>query len=135
MRAVVVFFLSLCCFLLGGHKDIFAAKPHHSTSHAVIQRTDKQQIRIGNTCRYLFLISSNSLTEKKADFTSVEDEGDEEDGLSARKQVLTLRHAGTPVHSAALIYRCTCLNGSLPFCEHLSYTSSFKYILQRVLRI
>lgn len=135
MRAVAVFFLSLCFFLLGGRNGVFAAKPHHSTSHSAIQRTDKQQIKIGNTCRYLFLISNNNLTEKKEDFTSVEDEGDEEDGCSARKQVLPLRYAIRPVHSAELIYICNCLSGSLPFCEHLSYTSSFKYILQRVLRI
>ena len=33
------------------------------------------------------------------------------------------------------ITKSNCVKIRLPFCKHFSYTSSFKYILQRVLRI
>ena len=41
----------------------------------------------------------------------------------------------TLAYASLLIYFYSYFKNRLPFCKHLSYASSYKYILQRVLRI
>lgn len=106
MKNAFVYFLALCFFLLGGIKPAYANGSHSAGKH----------------------ITKHQGADKKENLADVEDE--DEDVYQAATQffiILTFTFALFKLYSH--------VKKSLPFCAYLSYTSSQKYILQRVLRI
>ncbi|WP_285057128.1 hypothetical protein [Pedobacter ginsengisoli] len=121
MRVAIVFFLSLCLFVLKGHGDVYGSTP----------RLEKlQHIKPEHAGPGLKLSKNNGLTEKKEDLIGIEDD---EDLASSRKYMPPV--ICFIILASISLYCYSFLKSSLPFCWHLSYTSSYKYILQRVLRI
>jgi len=134
MKTVVVFFLSLCFLILGKHGYAYVGTHHSANSHSPAQHIEKlQPTKFINTTQDLPTVKSNTFSEKREDFLSVENE--DEDFVSARKSTLPVKYILTLAYAPALIYSNNYVKNRLPFCKHLSYTSSYKYILQRVLKI
>ena len=124
MKAVVVFFLSLFFLLLGGSHSVYSETHHSKISSATIQKFEKsKQVNLRNSIP----------GEKKEEFISVEDEDD--DQVFVRKSVVPAKYVMALTYASILIYSNYRPKNRLPFCKHLSYISSYKYILQRVLKI
>ncbi|MFP5079015.1 hypothetical protein [Pedobacter sp. JCM 36344] len=132
MRATFLLFLSLCFFLLTGSQ--------YSYSHTNAQDTHKPDEKIIIThsssktvAPAFFLHKNKTLTEIKEDFINIED--DDEEFVIARKHIELINYFVTLAYASILVHFYNYLKNCLPFCKHLSYKSSYKYILQRVLRI
>lgn len=134
MKTVILFCLSLFFLLLGGHNYAHARAQHNTVASTPTQNIEKpQQTKLINTNQDLPVIKNNTLSEKREDFVSIEDEDD--DSVFARKSVLPTKYFITLAYVTTLISPNSYVKNRLPFCKHLSYTSSYKYILQRVLKI
>jgi hypothetical protein len=134
MKTAVVFFLSLCFFLLGGSNFVYAGAHHSTSSYSTVQKIEKsQQEKLLIANQGLPEVKNSTIGDKKEDFISVEDEDD--DLVSVRKSVLPAKYFATLTYASTLIYSNAYFKNRLPFCKHLSYASSYKYILQRVLKI
>jgi hypothetical protein len=134
MKTAVVFFLSLCFFLLGGSNHVYAGTHQSTISYSTVQKVEKsQQTNLVIASQGLSEVKTSTIGDKKEDFISVEDEDD--DLVSVRKSVLPAKYFATLTYASILIYSNAYFKNRLPFCKHLSYTSSYKYILQRVLKI
>lgn len=123
MKVAIVFFLSLCLFMLKGHVDAYGSARHPEKT---------QQIKFGNAGTGLQVTKNNGLTDRKEELISIEDD---EDVVSSRKYVLPAMYFIILAYASVSINFSCYLKSSLPFCGHLSFTSSYKYILQRVLRL
>jgi|GEM_PF-672828 len=145
MKVVIVFFLSLCFLLLKGHTDVYADVQHHSPGYSIVYHDSfsyapaqyiekKQQAQLENIDRNFPVIKDNSLNDKKEEFVSLE-EDDDDDSVFSRKYVLLAKYFITLTYASILICFYNYFKNRLPFCRHLSYSSSYKYILQRVLRL
>jgi len=132
MRVVILFVLTLCFFLFTGCP--------YSYSHSNTQDIHKSKEKIRETHAALkdiepafFLHKSKTLTEIKEDFINLED--DDEELVVTRKYAELTKYYVTLAYASILVHFYNYLKNRLPFCKHLSYSSSYKYILQRVLRI
>ena len=134
MRAFAAFFVSLICLLLGSYANGYASIHHNTTNDTPKYHVATvQQSRIGHSNLELPIVKNSSINERREEYLSIDNE--DEDLVCSRKQVV--------ISKAYVILPCTFrLNhfynypkNRLPFCSYLSYTSSYKYILQRVLRI
>jgi hypothetical protein len=129
----VVFFLFLCFLLLKGYDyasaGVHHAGPHYSSAHYIEK---SNQVKFESTNQKFPVIISHSLSEKKEELISLENE--DEDLSFTRKYVLADCILAL-IFAWFLLFPGTYLKKRLPFCWHLSYTSSYKYILERALRI
>jgi len=80
----------------------------------------------------LSLRKNTNFKENREDFISVEDD---DDLVIARKFIAPTKYILIPDYASLVVSFYSYSKTRLPFCKHLSYTSSYKYILQRVLRI
>ncbi len=136
MREVVVFFLSLCLLLLRWHGDACARVRHDSLCFSAALQIEKaKEIKFENISQNFPIVKDNSLNDKKEEFIGVEDDDDDDNLVFARKHFILIKYFITLAYTSLLISFYNYLKNRLPFCRHLSYTSSFKYILQRVLRL
>ena len=134
MRIVVIFFLFLCFSLSGMYDYVHLDAYQNRISYSPAQNIEKtQQAKFTNAYRDFTVTKNTSLGKEKEHFVIVEDE--EEDHVSARKYVLLVRYFTTLSLAFNFNYSLSIFKDSLPFCTHLSYSSSYKYITQRVLRI
>ena len=130
MRAFVRFFLYLCFLLLGGYHGAVAGT--HNTRVAKVH-VGKPKASFGISINAHTLIKKNTPGDKKEDFIGIEDDDDE---LTLSRKFTLLERNIIPVPYVSLTdYPNNNFIVRLPFCRHLSYASSFKYILQRVLRL
>lgn len=122
MRVTAVFFLFLGFLLL-----------RSGFCYSAAQYIEKvQQAKFGNTDQGFHIIkNTSSLSDKKEDFISVEDD---DDLASTRNHVVIVKNIIAVAYTSILIDFYNNFKNRLPFCKHLSYTSSYKYI-QRVLRL
>jgi len=135
MKVAVLLFLYSFFLLLSGHQHAYAGG-HHARicSYSPAQHVAKvEAAKFGHVNQIFPIIKDNSLNEKREDFVSVED--DDDDLIFSRKNVLLVRYFFTLAYASILIAFYSYFKNRLPFCKHLSYSSSYKYILQRVLRI
>lgn len=134
MRIVVIFFLFLCFSLSGVYDSVHLDACQNRISYLPAQNIEKtQQAKFTNAYKDFTVTKNTSLGKEKEHFVIVEDE--EEDHVSARKYVLLVRYFTTLSLAFNFNYSLSIFKDSLPFCTHLSYSSSHKYITQRVLRI
>lgn len=135
MRVLIKILLSLCVLLLGGYaltchnvigyspKKVFDRSPQ---IHYVCFQYDKAQISK----------SPAPKTKKgREKIKAIEIEEEDEESALFRKYLET----GSPLiaflngFDPSSVYQY--FKGSLPFCEHFSYISSFKFIIHLVIRI
>ncbi|WP_214225974.1 hypothetical protein [Pedobacter sp. B4-66] len=134
MKTVILFLLSLCFLLLGRSDHAYAGAHQNTASYSSALNTEKPQLtKFINTAQDLPVIKSNCFSEQREDFISVENE--DEDFVSARKSALPVKYIITLAYASILNSSSNYVKNRLPFCKHFSYTSSYKYILQRVLKI
>lgn len=134
MRVAIVFLLFLCFLLLKGYGDVYAGAHHNRVGYILagqIYKTQQKKSLIANQGAQL--MKNSNLNEKKEDLISVED--DDEEPVFNRKYVVLVKYFITLAWASVLIHFYSCFKNRLPFCKHLSYASSYKYILQRVLRL
>ena len=126
MRVTVFFFLFLCFSFLGS-ANYFYSSPNHSSTSSFDKTTHSTLLNTATTQ----IDKNTGLGSDENHFVITEDE---EDHVFDRKIVLVTQCFGTLSPSLGLISITKYFKILLPFCSHLS-NSSFKYILQRVLRI
>jgi hypothetical protein len=135
MKAVAVFILFVCFFLFTGYHDVHAETHYSKTSYlTALNITKSGQIKSAITNLSSLQLENNSLAKKKEDL-SIDDGNEGEDFTILRKSVLITRFFVTLASLSILSSLYNFIKNRLPFCSHFSYTSSFIYILQRVLRI
>lgn len=118
-RAIMVFSLLLISVLAGKDQNIHAASStlqFASTSH-------DQHAFIHKAAEHA----------KAHEYISIANE--DEDPTNGRKLLLIGKFIATLAWIYTLYHFFNYSKNRLPFCSHLSYLSSYKYILQRVLRI
>ncbi|RYY33940.1 MAG: hypothetical protein EOP46_15015 [Sphingobacteriaceae bacterium] len=125
MKAVVVILLSLCFLLLKGHDHAFA-RGHHSKNTYLLAREIEKTQRFA-TVKYS---KPGDIPES---FISIESET--EDFAFARKYVLIAQYFLTLALIPVLCNLYTRFKNGLLFGRHLSHFTSYKLILQGVLRI
>lgn len=135
MKVAIVFFLSVCFQLLAGNNKACAGFGNDRFNDSSVQIIkQKQPTEVEKTKSNQPIIKDNSINEKKEAFISLENE-DDDDSFFSRKYVQLVRCFVMPVYGAVLICCSTTFENRLPCCRHLSYSSSHKYLLQRVLRL
>ena len=132
MKGVLKFFLLLCILLLAGNA--------HTTHHRIgffPGNTFELSVPVNySTEHHDRLLSSNAPINRKGsrDKLKATEVDDDDDDLRASKKNL-----GSICISFLYAEASDCLHlfrkSSLPFCEHFSLTSSFKFIIHRVIRI
>lgn len=137
MRAVAVFFLCLFFAILNGSEAAHATGHDTLRSYSPALHVDSQSQTPTLKMRLALLpIRNNHVSEKKESLTiDVDDDDVQEDFIFARKYVLPLSYFITLTGLSILTGLVSTVKNRLPFCGHFSYTSTNKYILQRVLRI
>jgi hypothetical protein len=132
MRSVFLSFLLTCLFTLTGSASGYAAFKKDS-NYPVAQKTVKTQQNSFECLRGgLSFRKNTSLNANREDFISVEDDDEQ---VVSWKQVLPAKLFTSADYASLLVNFHHYQKNRLPFCTHFSYTSSYKYILQRVLRI
>jgi hypothetical protein len=137
MKAAAVFLLCLFCLLLGGSKPAQATGHDTLRSYSPMQHVEKP----GQTSPFSMRLASlpvrnHSISDKKETLTIDFDDDDfQEDFVFNRKYVLQLSYFVVLASLSLLSGLFAVVKNRLPFCAHFSYTSSPKYILQRVLRL
>jgi hypothetical protein len=132
MRAAVLSALLLCFCLFTGTKFSYSGTDKNEvtvSSQKIISSHQgyTTQPPVGISVRKNIKVSDN-----REDFISIEDE---DDLIVTRKFSVPVKYILLPDYNQLLVTFYNFPNNRLPFCTHFSYTSSYKYILQRVLRI
>jgi len=131
---VVIFFLSLCFLLIKGNDDAYATFLQKKPASSPVQKIEKRlERKFGSANQGFPVFRNNTFKEQKEDFISLED--DDEELTFSRKYVLLAKYFVVLAYTALLACCYNYFKSRLPFCWHLSYISTHKYILQRVLRI
>lgn len=134
MRVLYLFFIFLCFLLLGSCNYAYAGANHHNTGYSVVQNIEKrQQIKFANTNQDYLIIKNGSLSDDDDYLIDVEDE--DENVVFASKYVILTKCFLALSHTLILNYLYSPFKDRLLVCRRLIYTSSYKYILQRTLRI
>ena len=136
MKVIVIFFLSLIFLVLKGNNSAQAEVHSSISSYSPAQHIGKtENNKISSVIQDSPLYKNNSFTDNTDELMSIENEDDGEDFSFTGKQLLATNYFITLVLISVLVSFHNYLKNRLPFCRHLSYTSSYKYILQGVLRL
>jgi hypothetical protein len=137
MKAVGLFLLCLFFILLKGSEPAHAAGHDTLRRYSAVLHTDRLQQTSPFGMRLALLpVRSHNISDKKETLSlDVDDDDEQEDFLYAGKSVMPVTFfitlAWLSISAASYSY----IKNRIPFCGHFSYTSTYKYILQRVLRI
>lgn len=133
MRVVVIFSLLLFSFLVGSHDTVYAGVGHGNTYYSQAQLSEKAQRQKPGKLEQKRIIKKNTILNEDEEFFGIENEND--GPVFSRKYVLLAESSVIVVYASILFCFYHYQKKRLPFCKHLSYTASYKYILQRTLRI
>jgi hypothetical protein len=134
MKNVVLFFLFLCVHLVGGYHYAHASARNEKVSLSPARDQEKtHQVESATTNHDYLIIANTSLSGENPNLISIEDEDENEDII--KKHVSEARYLLAFCYAFILNSHFSFLAEPLPSCNHLSYTSSCKYIVQRALRI
>ncbi|WP_199118513.1 hypothetical protein [Pedobacter sp. ASV28] len=129
MRAIIFFLLSLCFLLLRGYNHVYARAHHDRMVYSPAQVPQKEKRNSFGLDHPTSL--HKTLLTKEIHSTYVE-ENEDEDNIAARKDTIpypmSFSYEVLASHSANIKH-------ALPCCRHLSYTSTYKYLTQCVIRI
>ena len=134
MRWLFRLLLSLCFILVGGYAILHS---HHS-SYA-LNASFKNSFHPGiafkqNDDPSFESIASPNAKKKYERIKAVEIEEDDE-SEPFRKPLESNNYSTTFLYEQAPIYILSSLENRLPFCEHFSYVSNYKFIIHRVIRV
>lgn len=132
MKHVAVFFLFLFAYLAGMCHYAPTGDMSRKTGYTEVSSFEKK-LAIDDTTAKQDLIQTEDtgLNGKNAFEIGVED--DDEDIIE--KHISLVKYTLAFSHASASAYRSSCLANQLPVYNHVPYTSSCKYILQRALRL
>lgn len=131
-RFLIKCFLALCFLLLKGYGHLYAdtdqdylyrSLQQHSESSVQVTPPQNDQALLSNA-------PSSGAKKEKIKATEVEDE---EESFSGRKHLLISTYFLFNPQEPASYY--SYLKNPLPFCNHFSYSSSYKFIIHRVIRV
>ncbi|MES2828248.1 MAG: hypothetical protein V4687_08840 [Bacteroidota bacterium] len=124
MNAVILFLVAICTAWFQPDVNLRA------------QRTEFiNKVQSSNHTQNTSFVNIQNGVGKKIDFSSLEDEDDDEDQSVARKYTLLAKYYFTLFASATLTLPFSRLKDRLLTYGHFSQSISPKYILQRVLRL
>jgi len=129
MRAAYLFIIAMCFLFLGGN-NYACSGLHHSNLNAPVQHGQKHQIRFTDNNRGRTYVKSTNLNDKKDILLDVEDE---DDHIVFSGKYVLLANFTFALFLSYLF--CSYIKSSLPSGIHFHYVSSYKYLLQRALRI
>jgi len=134
MRTIVLFFLFLCFLFVGRHYHAYESVRANGLRNTVAQTTDKiKQLNYSIIKHDLAVVKKHSKVQDGNYLISDFDE--DENNPSAKRYMLMAKYSLIVAYTIVLSYLITCLEERLPVIRHLSYISSYKYIVQRALRI
>lgn len=135
MSFLIRFILSLCFLFWGGyahaiqgHLGYSRKRIAQSSVHASYSRQQGGEVTVSK--------AGSSDTGNKTNDIIIAVEMEEDDGSASSK-----KQGGAGHYPVSYLYApepegdYCCLSNRLPFCEHFSRTSSYKFILHRVIRI
>lgn len=138
IKFLTKFFLLLILLLSGATNHLPARTTHDNTVY-------KQQISSRPAAANNIDINNRQLPARKAilhhtgkkncEVSAAEIEEEDEDPLSIKKYAKEIAYNLSSFYNLTTACFGNGLANGLPFCNHLSYTASFKYILHRVIRI
>lgn len=132
MKPWFAFFLSMCFLLFWGYNYAHAGTHHKKISYIPSRSIDKpQKAKLDDI--NVAILKHSSPSHDKEFFLNIEDE--ESDFAFTRKYVLLVKWVAVISCTFVLGYLFNYNYQRLPFCRHLSYNSSYKYIVQRALRV
>lgn len=133
MRFLVGLFLSLYFFLLGGYahsyRHIIGFFPGKNCEASL---QDKPAVQNGEALIFKAAVPS---TEKRSEKIKAVEIEDDDESVPLKKYADTGNCNITFLNALAPSYICYYLKDRLPFCEHFSYCSSDKFIINRVIRV
>lgn len=132
MRAAIIFCLSLFLLLIKGNEGAHAVAPRISQGYEFFTENPhtKQHHTPFHKNANIHIQKSSSARE----ISYVEENQDDDESIS-RKGIIALRQTAYFCY-ALLVGNIQIIKKlALPYCEHLSFTASFKYLLLRVFRI
>jgi len=127
MRVVFVFCLSLFFLLIKGNDGACATRISKANTNVNFGSAPKQ---VHTSHKHINLHTQKDPSPKET--TDVEEN---EDDSICRIATITVKQVVSFGYALLLTTSKTPKKLALPYCEHLSYTSSFKYLLLRVFRI
>lgn len=134
MKVVVIYFLFLFSLLLKVHDNAYAGvKYNSSTYHSQIQPIQKIAKSKLSKVERGHIIKKNTILIEEEEFFDIENEDDSQ--VFSRKDILLVDSSVIIVYGSILFCLYYYEKKRLPLCKHFSYTASYKYILQRTLRI
>jgi hypothetical protein len=129
---VVIFFVCLCFLLLRGNEEVYAGTNHRGTCYTPLQHIDKTQpVSFTNADEGCIVTKNTGSEGENENLLGIDAEEEDSDTISARKYKLLTRTSLIFSHTFLVSYSCHSFKDCLPFFTPLSY----KYIIQRVLRI
>jgi len=134
MRTIVLFFLFLSFLFVGRHYYAHSNVPASGARNTVAQTTDKIKQLNYSVLKHDRAILKTHGKVKDGD-SLLSDLDEDENDSSARRYVLLAKYALIVAYTLVLSYLITRLEVRLPVLRHLSYISSYKYIVQRAIRI
>ena len=132
MRAIYTYVAALCFLLLGSIGYAHAAAHHHKT--VTVTTAKPHYIKFASPSHEHALIKK-TVSADDGEYALDVDDNDEDDHFSARKYVLLVKCFVALSFAFLFSYLYNSIKDRLPHCGHLAYSSSYKYITQRVLRI
>jgi len=135
MRIDILLFLLLFFLVITGSNPVTTSVHRNKTSYQPTQNIVKaQQCRLEYANVGLPIIINDNLNQKKDDLISLADD-DDDDIVFSRKLVVVAKQFVALSYTFISVHFYNYHKNRLPFCRHFSYTSSIKYIIQRVLRL
>jgi hypothetical protein len=134
MRLIVTFLLSTFFLLVRGNAHLYAHATHDRTCYCPAQLPEKSKdaVSANQSQNNITKACTNSTSNDGFNATELEDE---DDFIAFRKFVEVTNYFLSFFYAHVLGNDSQYVKNRLPVCEHFSYSSSCKYIMQRVIRI
>ena len=133
MRAIRLFFLAF--FLLLGSQVFAHSGIKSAATHSTLRSADLQNSKFSNYSQQNAIVKITLSGEEVEYAADIDDEDVEYTRVSTRQQVLLINYFLTFSCAFLLSYLFNTINSRLPNCGHLAFSSSSKYLTQKVLRI
>ncbi len=140
IRRLIRLFLFLCFLLLRGDLHLYAHAYYNTNSYttANIPETSlhASYCPIQDLELHISVVPSSDAenVSDKIKATEIEDE-DESESFHCRKLLEVTNDCTASYYAQASGYVQRYLQNRLPFCRHFSYSSSYKFIVHRAIRI
>lgn len=136
MRLVITFFLSLCFLLIRGYDHLYARAYNNPTCYSPAKLSAGSELGgLDNEKDKQTVIHKATSSDSETEAINARETEDDEELIAPRKYVEITNYFITFLQAHLAGDGSCYLKSRLPICEHFSYTSSDKYIVQRVIRV